>query len=560
MRFLEALGMADGAGGEHLLATFDKKAVVVQREDGKYELRTADGQRVLGTHDTGPQAYKQEYAIQMAQKRRKLQSKLKAAALKADVVLQPQQERIREEVETGAPVRKMLVHSVGSGKTLTAVAAGEETGEPYAAFVPAALRQNFNKEVEKFTDQTNVPTVESYNLLAKGVPAEVPTTVIMDEAQRLRNPSAQQTVNAKEVARKAKNLLLLTGTPVVNSPADLAPLYEMLSGQPMSPETFKERFIGEETVNPGLGGWLRGVKPVKKPVLRNREQLKAMLKGYVDYHKPKDTGVEQREEIHETPMSNQQLRFYRAFWDQLPTVLRWKLQYDYPLTKQEINNLSSFLAGPRQVGLSILPFMKGKRDPLAAFEDSPKLQKAMQLAEETLKDPNAKVLAFSNFLEAGLEPYAAALAARKIPYGIFHGGLTDADRKRVIEDYNTGKIRHLLIGPSGSEGISTKGTRLIQLLDPHWNKARAKQSIGRGIRFDSHLHLPEDERNVLVQRFRSSTPTGVLARLWRALTLSGDPTPASDPGTDEYLDRMSDKKDDLNEQVMDVIREVGTPT
>ena len=484
---LEALGL-------------EKAGVVVKRPDGGYDLMTADGARVLGHHATGPQAYKQEYAIQQAQKRRKMQERVraKAAALKADVQLQPQQERIRDAAKSGKPVRKLLVHSVGSGKSLSAISAAEETAQPYGVYAPAALRANFNKEVEKFTDQTNSPAVSSYNLLAKGVPAEVPPTVIMDEVQRLRNPDAKQTANAKQVARQARNLILLTGTPVVNSPADLAPLYEMLSGQTLSPETIKARFIGEETVNPGISGWLRGVKPTTRPVLKNKEQLKALLRGYVDYHKPKDTGVEQREEVHETPMSSQQLRFYRAFWDQLPTVLRWKLQYDYPLSRQEITNLSSFLAGPRQVGLSILPFMKGKRDPLAAFNDSPKLRQAVSLAEAALQDPKAKVLTFSNFLEAGLEPYAAALAARKIPYGIFHGGLTDADRKKLVEDYNADRIRHLLIGPSGTEGISTRGTKVIQLLDPHWNEARAKQSIGRGIRFDSHVHLPEDERNVLV--------------------------------------------------------------
>ena len=69
-------------------------------------------------------------------------------------------------------------------------------------------------------------------------------------------------------------------------------------------------------------------------------------------------------------------------------------------------------------------------------------------------------------LEAGLEPYAAALAAAKIPHPMFHGGLSDAQRKQTVDDYNTGKIRTLHLGPSGSEGLSLKGTRLIQLLDP----------------------------------------------------------------------------------------------
>ena len=549
---LEALGL-------------EKSGVVVKRPDGGYDLMTADGSRVLGHHATGPQAYKQEYAIQMSQRKKKLQQKVlakKEAAEKEkeETPLQPQQERVKSEASSGKPYRKALIHGLGSGKTRSSIIAGKATGGDYAAFTPASLRPNFRKEVAKWDSPEVQPEVTSYNMLAKGLPERIPKTVIFDEVHNLRNPAAQRTVNAKEVARRAENLVLLTGTPIVNSPADLAPLYEMLSGETLSPETFNDRFVGEETVNPGLGGWLRGVQPVKRPVLKNRGKLKEMLKGYIDYHAPANMGVQREEATYETPMSNQQLRFYRAFWDQLPTVLRWKLQYDYPLTKQEITNLSSFLAGPRQVGLSILPFMKGKRDPLAAFQDSPKLQKAMELAQAAVQqDPDAKIISFSNFLEAGLEPYAAALAAQKVPYGIFHGGLSDADRKRIEEDYNAGRIRHLLLGPSGSEGLSLKGTTVAQLLDPHWNNARGRQSIGRGIRLDSHTHLPAEKRKVLVQRFRSSTPSGLWAKLWRALTLSGDATPASDPGTDEYIERLANKKDDLNDQVMEVLREVGTP-
>lgn len=47
----------------------EKSAVVKQRPDGKWELRTKDGKRVLGTHDTAQEAYKQEYAIQKSQER-----------------------------------------------------------------------------------------------------------------------------------------------------------------------------------------------------------------------------------------------------------------------------------------------------------------------------------------------------------------------------------------------------------------------------------------------------------------------------------------------------------
>lgn len=59
---------------------------------------------------------------------------------------------------------------------------------------------------------------------------------------------------------------------------------------------------------------------------------------------------------------------------------------------------------------------------------------------------------------------------------MFHGELPDSVRKKAIEDFNSGKTRALLLGPAGGEGISLKGARLMQVLDPHWNEARSDQT------------------------------------------------------------------------------------
>ncbi len=481
----------------------------------------------------------------------------KRADLLPGVSLQPQQSRVAEPAAHQA-VRKLLFHSLGSGKTLASIATAEQAGGPYVASVPAALRPNFKKEQERFTDQTTPNTVQSYNALAKGVPSGPVDTAIFDEAHRLRNPEAMQTQNAKALAAKARNVLLLSGSPIVNRPNDLAPLIEMLTQQPMSPEDFDAKFVGKEKVNPGLGGWLRGVKPVDQTVIKNEDDLRRLLEGHVDYHQPADSGVEQIDERYTVPMSSEQEALHQSFWDQLPWLLRWKLKNQFPLTNEETRSMSSFLAGPRQVGLSTLPFMKGKRDPMKAFRQSPKLMKAMELSREALKDPNAKVVAFSNFIEAGLEPYAAALAAEKVPYAMFHGGLTDAERKQIVDDYNSGKVRQLLLGPSAAEGISLKGTTALQLLDPHWNEARSNQAIGRGIRYDSHTHLPEELRKVRTQRFVSELPTGFLAKMWRRLIQTKPSTSMNDPGTDTYLENMARRKSELNEQFYQLLREVGT--
>ena len=97
------------------------------------------------------------------------------------------------------------------------------------------------------------------------------------------------------------------------------------------------------------------------------------------------------------------------------------------------------------------------------------------------------------------------MKANNVPYGVFHGGIPLKQRKQTLQDYNEGKLRALLLGPAAAEGISTKGTNLIQLLDPHWHESRLNQARGRGLRFDSHTGLPEDLKNVAVKRYISES-------------------------------------------------------
>lgn len=468
--------------------------------------------------------------------------------------LQPQQERIADTGDEDES-RMLVYHTLGSGKTLAALAAGDRAGDSISAVTPAAVRPQFEGEYSKYIDGGPSLSVGSYNQLAKG--AVTPSkTMIFDEAHRLRNPGAKQTAAAIDAARQAEHLYLLTGSPIVNQPQDLAPLTTMLTQQRITPQQFGDRFIGHKTIYPGLLGRLRGIKPVNVPTMKNREQFVDMLRGHVDYHAPPDPGVDVNSERIETEMSGSQEQLYRAFWDQLPFVMRWKLQRDYPMTQTELKKLTAFLAGPRQVGLSTLPFQKGKADPLRAFEDSPKLQAAFGRLQDALKDPQARAVVASNFIRAGLEPYAAKLQAEKIPYALFDGKLNDPERKKVVEGYNQGNPRVLLLGPAGSEGLSLKGTRLMQLLDPHWNAARGDQTVGRGVRYNSHIDLPEDDRNVRVQRYYSRLPTGW--KSWFLKQLYSNPNRWSDDSVDHYLERMQERKQQLNSEFLAALREAGS--
>jgi superfamily II DNA or RNA helicase len=478
----------------------------------------------------------------------------KIADLLPSVDLQDHQKRVLTKLKNH-PGNILLYHALGSGKSLTSISAAEQAKNPYTAIVPASLRQNFKKEQERFTDQKLPSSVMSYSELARGKQPEYPDTLIADEAQRLKNPGSHQTIKMLAAAQKAKQTVLLSGTPVVNDPADFAPLMSILTNKPISQNEFRSRYIKEQEVRPGLIRRILGYTPGINEELTHEDELKELLKGHVDYYAPQHSVVPVKYEDFPVEMSSAQANLYHAMWNKLPAVLRWKLKWQFPLNKNELSRMTSFLVGPREVGLSTLPFMRGKANPYRAFQQSPKLQTAFNALQEKLKDERAKALIFSNFIDAGLTPYGAALNKAKIPYGVFHGGLSDIQRKQVVDDYNAGKIRVALLGPSGAEGLSFKGTQAIQLLDPYWNAVRGRQSVGRGLRYDSHFGLPEDLQNVTVQRFTSRLPLSVKNKL---LSMVGFDREAERHATDDYLQYMSERKDRLNNKFLGLLKQIGS--
>ena len=475
----------------------------------------------------------------------------KQAALNDEVKLQEHQQRIIDRMNAGDK-KLLLYHGLGSGKSLSSLAAAEAAGGDYTAVTPASLRQNYEKEIEKFTEGSN-PEVMSYTGIGAGKsPTNVPNTVIFDEAHRLRNPNTASARAARNLAGQAKNLLVLTGTPITNEPSDLASLLGLLHGKNITPQQFDEQFVGHKKVYPSLLARIMNRNPGEEVYVKNEDKLKELLKGKIDYQPSKTPeGVNVKEETVKVPLSASQERIQSAIKSQIPPEWAWKLNKEFPLSRDELKSLNSFLTGLRQSSLSTLPF-RGDKDPLSAFKQSGKLQKAYQdLQQELEADPRKKAIIYSNYIGAGIDPYAAALKANNVPYGVFHGGIPLKQRKQTLQDYNEGKLRALLLGPAAAEGISTKGTNLIQLLDPHWHESRLNQARGRGLRFDSHTGLPEDLKNVAVKRYisESKEPSllGWLMGYKRQRT------------GDEILQSLAANKEKANELFRNILKEEGSP-
>lgn len=94
-----------------------------------------------------------------------------------------------------------------------------------------------------------------------------------------------------------------------------------------------------------------------------------------------------------------------------------------------------------------------------------------------------------------------------------------------------GPAQVLLITDAGSESIDLAGTRHIVFLDATWTPALEDQIVGRGQRFGSHAHLPEDQRHLDVWKLFLSRGSGA--------------TPQA--SVDAYMDALNQQKRESQE-------------
>lgn len=243
-------------------------------------------------------------------------------------------------------------------------------------------------------------------------------------------------------------------------------------------------------------------------------------------------------------MGPKQLATYNLALKESPD-LAYKLKKGIPPSKAESNRMNAFLNATRQISNTPKAYnINVKKDA------SPKIKRIVKdIKTSYKKDPNYKGLTYSNYLDSGVSVIAKQLAKSKIPYGIYTGQTSQKDRDRLVKQYNKGKIRQLLISGAGTEGLDLKGTKTVQITEPHWNTSKIKQTIGRAARYQSHEHLPENERKVDVRKYISVNPEPSKFRKF-----FGAKRPVS---TDEYLYSMADQKQKLNSQFLNALKEAS---
>lgn len=468
-------------------------------------------------------------------------------------VLQPHQIRVRDRLKNQSGL--VVAHGLGTGKTLSSIAAADALSMPTTVVVPAALQANYRKELGQHRKEKDQGfSVTSLQRIARGKtsPDLHNHLLIVDEAHRLREPSG----SSRQVFNKLKTekRLLLTASPIYNHPADLASLVNLAAGEhllPVDRGNFEKAFTRTEVTHPGLIGRLMGVKPGEHKVLTNTKHLKGVLDKWVDFHESTDKKDFPSSDVKviKVPMSEKQQEVNNALLNKAPIWVQYKIRKGLPPSKQEATKLNSFLAMQRQVSNSPQAYSHGMSLG-EAVSHSPKIQLAAHNFMSALqKNPNHKAVVYSNYLQSGLHPYKHILEHHKVPYGVFSGEIPKEERDQLVRDYNQNKIKALLISTAGAEGLDLKGTRQIQILDPHFNDEKINQVVGRGIRYKSHTHLPAAERHVSVERYLATNRPS----RWSLMDNK------KDISADEYIHNLAQDKMKFNNQFTALLRPPPVP-
>lgn len=143
-------------------------------------------------------------------------------------------------------------------------------------------------------------------------------------------------------------------------------------------------------------------------------------------------------------------------------------------------------------------------------------------------------------------------------YGIISSDEDSKQRKLLMEIYNHKENAHgeyvkVILGTSASsEGISLKRVQQIHIMEPYWNMVRNDQVEGRGVRYLSHIDMPEDEQYVHIYTYQMTLTPEQEAEIVEYLD-----NPKEADSTDEHIHKLALMKHHINSQFLKMIKEAS---
>ena len=112
------------------------------------------------------------------------------------------------------------------------------------------------------------------------------------------------------------------------------------------------------------------------------------------------------------------------------------------------------------------------------------------------KHSKSKHVVYSKFKNLGIDIMKKELKKRNIKFQTLSKELSLDKFNKLIQDFKTNDISVLLLDPKNTEGFELYGIRHFHLMEPINDYTLLTQIKGRAYRYNSHKHLPESERTL----------------------------------------------------------------
>ncbi|MDZ5015884.1 ATP-dependent helicase [Clostridium perfringens] len=279
---------------------------------------------------------------------------------------------------------------------------------------------------------------------------------IIDEAQNIKNPSAQATLSVKNI--KSRCNIALTGTPIENNLMELWSIFDfVMPGYLFTKDRFRERFILDES---------------------NLSELKSLITPFVLRRLKEDVLSELPEKLEKkylVEMKGKQKQLYSFYVKAIKNQLNENKSSEK--SGRDKINLFAYLTKLREICL----------DPSLVVPDYTGGSSKLTVVKEIVKDASEsgkKILLFSQFTSV-LKKIEEDFKKEDISYLYLDGGTYAKDRVERVKKFNEdSNIKVFLISlKAGGVGLNLTSASVVIHFDPWWNPAVEDQATDRAHRF-----------------------------------------------------------------------------
>lgn len=273
-----------------------------------------------------------------------------------------------------------------------------------------------------------------------------------------------------KAASLCRRVLLLTATPIVNHPSDIANLVAMVRGE-FHPVCATGLESLQRTLPDGKIGYTEGYR---------RSLIRTLFGGLVSF-------------------VDQNSKHYPTVTEEIVNIkMAREEQLSLQAAELEQEDALERLGVLRSGGMAQFHFGARVTANRAGADGEEVISKKAAKVVDLLKDRPGKAIVYSNYIGNGQHIIREAFLRAELTHVFIDGAIGEDDFRAAKEAFAAGEVSVLIISSAGAQGLDFKGVKTVIIFEPAWNRPRLEQAIGRAVRYKSHSHLPPDQRHVQV--------------------------------------------------------------